>query len=204
MSRPQPDSAPYHHGDLRRTLVDRAIAVIEAHGVEAVSLRALARDIGVSHAAPMRHFPTRSALLAAIAKSGIRALLESAGKRLANPELSNVQKLRSMAEGYVVWAAANPAHHMLIRNQDVMRHADRELLEEASTYARLHEDLIRRAQADGWRSQQKTHEVFVEITALTAGLALLASDPIYRTVLPGQLEREEISAVLDRFMGTAD
>ncbi|MEO1080281.1 MAG: TetR/AcrR family transcriptional regulator [Pseudomonadota bacterium] len=199
MSRAAQDSAPYHHGDLRRTLIDRALAVIVADGVEAVSLRALARDIGVSHAAPMRHFPTRSALLAAIAKSGITALLESAGKRLADPDLSSFQKLRSMTEGYVDWAAAYPAQHMLIRNQDVMRHADRELLEEASAYARLHEELIRQAQADGWRSEQETHEVFVEITALTAGLALLASDPIYRTVLPGELSTEEISTVLDRF-----
>ncbi|MEM6782972.1 MAG: TetR/AcrR family transcriptional regulator [Bacteroidota bacterium] len=194
---------PYHHGDLRRALIDRAIEVVETEGVEAVSLRALARDIGVSHAAPIRHFPTRSALLAAIAKRGITTLLASAGQRANEHGMSSLEKLRSMAEGYVAWAAEYPAHHMLIRNQDVMRHADDELHREANAYARLHEELIRQAQAEGWRSDQNTHTLFVEITALTSGLALVASDPIYRTVLPGQLHAKEVGSILGRFFSEA-
>ena len=65
---------PYHHGDLRRALVAAARALLEEAGPEALSLRDVARRVGVSHNAPYRHFPTRQALLAAVAAEGFAAL----------------------------------------------------------------------------------------------------------------------------------
>jgi AcrR family transcriptional regulator len=65
---------PYHHGDLRRALVAAARALLEESGPEALSLRDVARRVGVSHSAPYRHFPTKQALLAAVAAEGFAAL----------------------------------------------------------------------------------------------------------------------------------
>ncbi|WP_026871995.1 TetR/AcrR family transcriptional regulator [Inquilinus limosus] len=65
---------PYHHGDLRRALVAAAREILEETGPEALSLRDVARRVGVSHNAPYRHFPTRQALLAAVAVEGFAAL----------------------------------------------------------------------------------------------------------------------------------
>ncbi|MFD3555838.1 TetR/AcrR family transcriptional regulator [Streptomyces goshikiensis] len=64
----------YHHGNLRAALLERAEAVLTASGVEGLSLRGLARDLGVSHAAPSRHFRDRRALLDALAVSGFTTL----------------------------------------------------------------------------------------------------------------------------------
>src|SRR5256885_7264933 len=64
----------YHHGDLRRTLIDAALRIVEQAGPGALSLRELARHAGVSHAAPYRHFASREALLAALAVEGFRGL----------------------------------------------------------------------------------------------------------------------------------
>src|SRR5215470_4643684 len=64
----------YHHGDLRRALVDAALAIVERAGPGALSLRELARRAGVSHAAPYRHFESREALLAALATEGFLGL----------------------------------------------------------------------------------------------------------------------------------
>ncbi|MEW2235322.1 helix-turn-helix domain-containing protein, partial [Streptomyces sp. NPDC024062] len=61
---------PYHHGNLRTDLLDAAERSLRAHGAEQLSLRDLARDVGVSHAAPRRHFADRRALLDALAESG--------------------------------------------------------------------------------------------------------------------------------------
>ena len=69
-----PTRATYHHGDLRQALLDRAAEVIEAQGIEAVTIRGLARDLGVSHAAPNRHFKSRADLLTALAAEGYAAL----------------------------------------------------------------------------------------------------------------------------------
>lgn len=75
---------PYHHGDLRRALIAAAIASIERDGVDALSLRALAREADVSHAAPAHHFGDRAGLLTAIAAEAFERLstaLEEAFER---------------------------------------------------------------------------------------------------------------------------
>ncbi len=63
----------YHHGDLRAALLERAAQRLRSGTVADLSLRALARDLGVSHAAPNRHFSDRQAFLAALAEAARRA-----------------------------------------------------------------------------------------------------------------------------------
>jgi AcrR family transcriptional regulator len=65
---------PYHHGSLRSALVSAGMAVVETDGPDALSLRDLARSLGVSPTAPYRHFEDRRALLIAIAAEGFKEL----------------------------------------------------------------------------------------------------------------------------------
>lgn len=65
-----PEARPYHHGDLRRALVDAARRLLEAEGPAAMSLRAVAREAGVSPAAPYHHFKDKGELLGAVASEG--------------------------------------------------------------------------------------------------------------------------------------
>lgn len=65
---------PYHHGDLRNALLDAARAILEEESLGALSLRAVARRAGVSHAAPYRHFPNHEALLVELALEGFAEL----------------------------------------------------------------------------------------------------------------------------------
>src|ERR1700722_17630556 len=65
---------PYHHGNLRTALLAAAEQTVRERGVQDLSLRELAREIGVSHGAPRRHFPDRQALLDALAESGFERL----------------------------------------------------------------------------------------------------------------------------------
>lgn len=76
------EAMAYHHGRLRESLVDAAVAAIEEHGVDRLSLREIARRVGVSHAAPAHHFGDRAGLFTAIATDGFERLaaeLEAAG-----------------------------------------------------------------------------------------------------------------------------
>src|SRR5215210_1552970 len=68
---------PYHHGDLRRALLDAAVEAIAADGPAAVSLRDLARRAGVSHAAPAHHFGDKAGLLTAVAAQGYQLLADT-------------------------------------------------------------------------------------------------------------------------------
>src|SRR5713101_6424822 len=63
---------PYHHGDLRAALVDASLAIIEERGPEQVSVREAAKRAGVSSGAPFRHFPSRTALMTAVAEEAQR------------------------------------------------------------------------------------------------------------------------------------
>ncbi|MGQ0741585.1 MAG: TetR/AcrR family transcriptional regulator [Alphaproteobacteria bacterium] len=67
---------PYHHGDLSRALREAASSILETEGLEALSLRSVARRAGVSHAAPYRHYLNREALLADVATAGFEQLHE--------------------------------------------------------------------------------------------------------------------------------
>src|SRR5450755_2150985 len=65
---------PYHHGNLRTALLQQAERTLRERGVQELSLRELAREVGVSHGAPRRHFPDRQALLDALAEAGFARL----------------------------------------------------------------------------------------------------------------------------------
>src|SRR6478736_9746442 len=78
---------PYHHGDLRNALLDSARSILEKQGLEALSLRAVARKAGVSHAAPYRHFPNHEALLAELATEGFAELRGEINSVVNSPDV---------------------------------------------------------------------------------------------------------------------
>jgi len=99
----------YHHGDLRRALLDGALALIDEDGLGAVSTRALARRLGVSHAAPAHHFKDREALLAEVATEGFghfTAALEEVSQRCEDRAL----RVAEIGKAYVGFAVKHPAY----------------------------------------------------------------------------------------------
>jgi AcrR family transcriptional regulator len=101
-------SKSYHHGNLRAELLNTAIEQLRTSGAEELSLRALARAIGVSQTAPYRHFADKGELLAAMATRGYQDLLwalQRAGE--PSPDCPREQ-LIAFAHAYVTYAAANP------------------------------------------------------------------------------------------------
>ncbi len=99
---------PYHHGDLRAALVDGAVELIAERGVRGFSLAELSRRLGVSVAAPYRHFGNRDELLAAVAVRALHAFAEALAAQSPETDLPE-QRLAAMAAGYVRFAAEQPA-----------------------------------------------------------------------------------------------
>ncbi len=99
---------PYHHGDLRNALLDAARTILEEESLAALSLRAVARKAGVSHAAPYRHFPNHEALLVELASEGfleLRAeIVEAAG--LPGEESD---RIAAIGGAYMRFVARRPA-----------------------------------------------------------------------------------------------
>jgi len=107
-------SKPYHHGDLRQALIDAACTQIENEGTEKLSLRALARDAGVSPTAPYRHFPTKNCLLAAIAAEGFIELREQLEDDISNIHGDCLDRLAACGHTYVNYAVENPTKFNLM------------------------------------------------------------------------------------------
>jgi AcrR family transcriptional regulator len=94
----------YHHGDLRAALVAAGLAMLEAG--ESFSLRALARQAGVSPTAPYRHFPDRDALESALAVRGLQDLMVALASNGQTPATS--EEVAELGVRYVRFALARP------------------------------------------------------------------------------------------------
>jgi AcrR family transcriptional regulator len=107
----------YHHGNLRASLIEEALRVIEVDGPAALSLRELARRTGVSHAAPAHHFADREALLTAIAAEGYEKLSEA---------LADVAGQGFLEAGlaYVRFAVGNPGYVRVMFQPTLYRRDD--------------------------------------------------------------------------------
>ena len=101
-------AAPYHHGGLRDALIAAAQDILEADGLAALSLRAVARQAGVSPAAPYHHFPDKQALLDAVAERGFDALTAAMTTRMDKVS-GPAARLDASGIGYVAFAVENPA-----------------------------------------------------------------------------------------------
>lgn len=152
--------AGYHHGDLRRALVDAALLIIAEQGLGRMSLREVARRAGVSHAAPTHHFRDKAGLLTAIAADGWRLLGDA---------LERAPDFAGQGVAYVLFATGHPAHFAVMRAPDLLRADDPDL-----TAARARAGTQLRSGATGDRA--------LAAWAMAHGLASLLLDGL---VAPG-------------------
>ena len=128
----------YHHGDLRAALLAAAEAELAASGIEAFSLRQVARRAGVSHAAPAHHFGDVQGLLTALAAEGYRRFLATQALHEAKADPDPRAQLVAAGVGYVDFAMASPALFRLLFGSSRPDYADPDLHTAAeAAYAHL-------------------------------------------------------------------
>jgi AcrR family transcriptional regulator len=122
----------YHHGNLRRALLDHALVMIRRGGVDALTLREIGAGVGVSRSALYRHFADKRALLAAVATEGFRTLREQLVAAWEDGGRGRAA-FEAMGDAYVRFAMANPAHYRVMFGGALdPKAAERELAIEAS------------------------------------------------------------------------
>jgi AcrR family transcriptional regulator len=179
---PTAPKAGYHHGDLRRALIDAALSLVADGSVADLSLREVARRAGVTYAAPYHHFADKSALLAAVAGQGFEQLvaeLERAAARRTTLE----SELLAMAEAYVAFAMTHPAHYRVMFLPDVKQSPDADELRAVAdrSFGMLQQRVARGRAGES----ERAHQVLATtVWAALHGLSLLAIDGILQNKFP--------------------
>jgi AcrR family transcriptional regulator len=121
--KPEPAKAPYHHGNLRKALLEAALAAIREQGITELSLRDVARRAGVSHAAPAHHFKDKAGLLTALATVGFERFAQAqrdARERGADP----VSRFSWTGWAYVMFADQNREYFEIMFRPELLNGDD--------------------------------------------------------------------------------
>jgi AcrR family transcriptional regulator len=207
MPKPKPESAPpaapYHHGDLRRALIETALAMVTEEGNWNFTLREVARRAGVSHAAPYNHFADKAALLAEVAALGFQALRRELEEAARRPRSSR-QALIGIAVAYVRFGVEHPAHYRLMFGPEIAEKERYPVLQQASdaTFAAL-TTTLERGQTAGEVRPGSVRDQGLVAWSLVHGLTTLLIDQrlSFLGVSTSEAERQARSAGAALFEG---
>ena len=194
----------YYGGDLRRDLLDAALEAIAEEGPSAVSLRSLARRLGVSHAAPANHFPDKAALFTAIAVEGFTLLGQAMAGAVAElgPDATAGRRFRAVGGAYTGFALAHPAHFAVMWQRDLLHQDDPELAAAGdATFERLLGG-VRDVQAEGWAAETDPQVVAWLAWSVVHGLATLwLGGSLQRSQRPFDEIAGEVASLLGSVLG---
>ncbi|MDQ6811377.1 MAG: TetR/AcrR family transcriptional regulator [Actinomycetota bacterium] len=186
---------PYHHGNLRTALLEQAERTVRERGVPELSLRELAREVGVSHGAPRRHFPDRQALLDALAEAGyarlgteLRDAADAAGEDFE-------ARLQATAAAYVRFATHDAA---LLELMFAGKHREEAgALHEAAEHAfSVVLELIQQGQEQGALERGEPERVGLVLIATIQGIAALVTSGIVQAEQVDELVADAIAHFL--------
>ena len=188
-------SKPYHHGDLSRGLVEAGRRILESEGPDALSLRAVAREAGVSPAAPYHHFKDKCELLDAVASDGWRMLNQAVTEARAK-EADPLAAMTEIGVAYVCFAREHPALYRIMYRSA----CDQAKMPEHAKGEESGWDQVRQAIIDAGRDPQNEREMrLIQIAAWCAahGVAEMAGFKDFES-LKAELGGEEafVRAVL--------
>ncbi|MBT1677558.1 TetR/AcrR family transcriptional regulator [Curtobacterium aurantiacum] len=164
----------FHHGDLRAALLEAAERTLRARGAAQLSLRDLAREVGVSHAAPRRHFPERQDLLDALAETGYVRLRERLCDAVAPHDPDFPTRIRRATSAFAHFATENPSLLELMNAAKHQPQGSRVPRSAAKAFEPL-VDLIREGQAKRLLREGPFEDVGVVLYATINGLATLVN-----------------------------
>ena len=184
VARPRAEKkAGYHHGDLRRALLDAALSLVHKKGTEGLSLREVARAVGVTQAAPYHHFKDKEGLLAAVAEEGFHTLRKAMTAAAGHHPDDAIERLKAMGGAYIRVAVKNPAHFKVMFGGALCNFGEHPSLMEAaqSTFALLVEGVASCAADARVSAPEPPCDLAIVMWANVHGLASLWIDgPLQR------------------------
>jgi AcrR family transcriptional regulator len=187
----------YHHGNLRRALLDAAVVLLEERGGQGFTLREAARRVGVDHRAAYKHFADIDALLAEVAEEGYRDLAAAARAAAQSPSDAEApSRLLAIARAYVTFATRAPGRYRLMTGPRLNEGGRFPKLEQAIDVAfALVKDVVHKGVAERTLAPVDVVEATLTLWAAMHGFASLV---IMRRI---RVRRDQMDAFTDRAIG---
>ncbi|HTD07868.1 MAG TPA: TetR/AcrR family transcriptional regulator [Solirubrobacteraceae bacterium] len=165
---------PYHHGNLRTALLEQAERTVRERGVQELSLRELARDVGVSHGAPRRHFPDRQALLDALAIAGFERLGSELREAMDGACEDFRGRVQATATAYIRFATRDAALlELMFAGKHQQPSGELQMAAESAFAVML--ELIEQGQREGALDSGERERVGLVLFATIQGIAALVT-----------------------------
>lgn len=194
---PKATDRPYHHGDLRRAIIDTAMDMLHADKSWQFTLREVARRAGVSHAAPYKHFADKASLLAEISLIGFDRLREALAAAKVSRPGSLRDEIGAMAHAYVRFGMSHPALYRLMFSAEAGQAAQEiHLHERALAALGVLVELLERGQAAGLLRKRDVRGQVAACWAQMHGITLLTIDGLLLPEKVGPNALEDALAVL--------
>ncbi len=195
-----PGKKSYHHGDLKNALIEAGADILSKDGVNGLSLRKVAQQVGVSHTAPYAHFTDKQALIAAIATDGYRRLYESIAAVAQCYENDPARQLVEGAWAYVQFALNDTEHFKIALSGVVEKEKDYPaFVEIAQKSFTLLMQIVNACQAAKILKRGPADLIAVDVWSLIHGfVSLILEDQISHTVLDRYPLREILIFTLNQ------
>lgn len=168
---------PYHHGKLRQSLIDMAVTVAEETGKDIISVREVARRLGVSSGAPFRHFPSRESLMTAVAEEATVRLRLRVERDLMDAPPAPIDRLKTLGRSFIQWALHNPTQFKLVSSRSLFQFdSSASLPVHFDAVRQITLDLVAQAQKAGDLPPGPLPEFALALRALAYGLARMQVD----------------------------
>ncbi|HEX4205893.1 MAG TPA: TetR/AcrR family transcriptional regulator [Ktedonobacteraceae bacterium] len=166
----QGGNRPYHHGDLRRTLLDAALQLVAERGIPDFTLREVARQAGVSHNAPYNHFADKAELVVALTVEGFQTLERAVRSAYEQTAGTPLERTLAISGAYLRFALENPTAFRLMFRPELRQtsHDARECDEAVKSAA----DATFQILLDGIAASQQAGELLPEPSGEMLALAL--------------------------------
>lgn len=191
------EKRPYHHGDLRRVVIETAEQMLNESRGWQFTLREVARRANVSHAAPYRHFPDKAALLLELALRGFDQLGEDMKAAVAARPLSARDELLATAGAYIAFGLKKPSLYRLMFSTDAGDPCIDHLSERALAPLGVTLDLLARGQESGAFKRRPLQGQAAACWAQVHGITMLSIEGM---LIPEKVGTEPVQAALDTLL----
>jgi AcrR family transcriptional regulator len=190
----KPKERPYHHGDLKRALLETAEQMLQEDRHWQFTLREVARRAGVSHMAPYNHFADKNALMAELAMVGFDRLRDSLAAARPRKPRALRQDFFDLGRAYVRFGEAHPNLYRLMFSQDVRR--DTHLNARALGAFGVLLELLERGQEEGVLRRRRLQSQAAACWAEVHGITMLVIDGLFVPEKVGQNAIDEALTTL--------